>query len=62
MYHLVIKPAKRGTPIKPKETKVKAAIVKGILYPIPAISLMFLFPVFLSMDPATKNIVIFWNA
>ena len=45
-----------------KEAMKNAAMVKGILFPIPTISLMFRLPVATKIAPAQKNRVIFPKA
>ena len=61
-YHLLKNPPVGGRPMILKEAMKNAVMVKGILFPIPTISLMFLLPVATKIAPAQKNRVIFPKA
>ena len=57
-YHLLMKPPQGGRPITLSAPMKKAAMVKGIRRPMPAISLIFVFPVATKIAPAQKKRVI----
>ena len=54
-------PHNGGIPHIPNAVMLKASIVTGICLPIPAISLMFFFPVATIIAPAHIKSVIFMN-
>ena len=63
-FHLLIKPASPGTPIRPREAMVKIPNTTGILLPKPSISCTYCFPVLYITAPTQKKEQIFitaWN-